>query len=137
MSDFAVDAASALFQAVPRNKAKPYLLTFSNKSTATDISTDANKFANQLVDQINQSFGTDASNKTVNIDEFTQFASGKKFKKFSDVKDPGQKAVIQSTFNEISGNRSQATVANMADYVRGRDSKDGKTDGQGVLNFLI
>ena len=136
-SGFPITAARTMFSAVATNKNKPYQLVFSDQESATNIATDSSTFSNQLVDQINQSFGTDNKTKTSNINEFTRFVSNDEFKKFSQIKDPGDKALVEATFNEISGNKTEATISNLADYIRTRDSKDGKTDGKAVLNFLI
>ncbi|MBI4179272.1 hypothetical protein HY522_07620 [bacterium] len=137
MAEFAVSAADGFYNAVPKNSGKPFLLTYSNKSTTTDIADDAFKFSEQIVEQINLSKGTDSKSTTLNIDEFTRFASNDQFKTFAAVDDAAQRAVIQETFKEISGNRSEATIQDLADYLRVRDSRDGDTNGQAMVNFLI
>lgn len=134
--NIAVNSAISFYSSIPKNGGKPYKLQFSTDSAAVDIADDAQLFADQLVSQINQR-GTDTDTKTVNIDEFTRLASGNKFKKLSEVTDDAQKSVLQETFNDISKGRALATSSDIAEFLRVRDTKDGKTDGNAVINFLI
>lgn len=136
MSDIPVSAAISFFQSIPANAGKPFTLSFSTQSTANGIAQDALKFSDQLVSQINQK-GTDTDPKTVNIDEFTRLASGNHFKKFAQITDEAKKSIVKETFDDIAKGKSVATSADIANYLTGRDNKDGKTDGNAVINFLI
>lgn len=136
-SEIAVDAAIGFVKSIPDNRNKPFTLAFSVKSSATDIFTDAKKFSDQLVAQVNQSQGTDLDSTTLNIDEFTRMASGDNIKTYSGITDRGEKATIRDVFDEITGGKSLATAADIAEYLRLRDVNDGATDGHAVLNFLI
>lgn len=137
-NEVAVSSAIAFFQAAPTAGGSPYNLAFSVKSSTSDIAGDALKFSGQLVTQMNQTYGTDNDVTTFNIDEFTRFASGDKQKKFSEIEDISTSNLIRDTFDEITGGgKSIATASNLSEYIRLRDTKDGKTDGHAVINFLI
>lgn len=136
-SEIAVSAAVNFFQDISANAGKPFNLAFSTKSTSTDIAADALKFSTQLVSDVNNQLGIDTDTATITIDEFTRLASGNKIKTFAGITDSAKKSLIQDTFNEISGDRSTATASDIAEYIRIQDTKDAKTDGHAVLNFLI
>ncbi len=137
-SEVAVSNAIRFFEESLKRPAKPVPVVFSAKSNSTDISNDGLKFAEQLVTQIDQKYGTDTQTKTFNIDEFTKFVSGGKIRKFNEISDASKKEQVQATFDDITGGRkATATAGNFAEYLRIRDTKDGKTDGQTTVNFLI
>ncbi|OGH60624.1 MAG: hypothetical protein A3G34_10875 [Candidatus Lindowbacteria bacterium RIFCSPLOWO2_12_FULL_62_27] len=136
-SEIAVSSAVSFFQNIPKTPGKPLDLTFSTKTTSSDIAGDALKFADQLVTLVNQTEGTDTDTTTVNIDEFTRLASGDRIKKFSQITDTAQKSLIQETFEDITKGRPLATASDLAEYLRFRDGRDGTTDGKAAINFLI
>lgn len=137
MSEISVDAAISFFKNIPANAGKPYVLAFSTKTSSSDIAQDAGKFSTQLVQDINNRYGSDLDTDSVNIDEFTRMASGDKYSTYNGITDNAKKALVHATFNEISGNRSTATASDIGEYLRVRDYKDGETNGQAVINFLI
>ena len=137
-SEIAVDAASAFLQNIQKTAGtgNPYNLAFSTKSATTDIAADALKFADQIVAAVNKN-GTDTDTRTLNIDEFTRLASGGKITKFTDITDSAKQALIKDTFNGITHNGATLTASDLADHITLRDSADGTTDGNAVINFLI
>lgn len=137
MAEIAVSAAVAFLKLIPGSSGKPFQIPFSTKSSTTDIAADSLKFADQVVDQTNLDKGTDTDTKTLNVDEFARLASGDKVKKLSQITDSAQKALVEETFYDISKNKALATASDFAEYLRVRDARDGKTDGQATINFLI
>ncbi len=137
-TEIAVSSAISFFQSAKTAGGQPLNVAFSAKSETTDIAADATTFSTQLTSQINQSYGLDSDSTTVTLDEFTRFASGDRIQKFSDISDSATRDLVKEAFDSITGgNKSQATAGAFAEFLRVQDSKDGKTDGHAIINFLI
>ena len=137
MSEIAVDAAISFFQTISKNSGKPVEIPFSTKTASADIAGDASKFGTQLVADTNLKLGTDLDSSTLNINEFTRLISADRFKKFSEITDDGQKAVVRDTFDQITKGKSLMTASDIGEFLRVQDSTDGTTDGHATVNFLI
>ena len=138
-TEIALDAARSFFENVKSNAGNPLKVTFSTKSSTTDIAADALTFAQQLVSQVNQSYGTDTHSDSMNINEFTQFVTGGEVKLFQSLSDPKQKSIVEDAFYDISKNRALASASDFAEYLRVRDAADNSTNsmnGVATINFL-